>query len=99
MQESDGKLPTNLLTGNQIASARLLAGFRTQIIFAKAAGVFQTTVERAEAAGPDYPGMRTDVFVRLISALEAAGVEFYLPAGESLIGGLGFRRRGKGKAA
>jgi len=82
-----------MLTGDQIAAARRLAGIRSQAELAIAAGVSRPTVERAEAARGLIPSMNTDALTRIIRALEAAGVEFYLDPGSSLAGGVGMRRR------
>jgi transcriptional regulator with XRE-family HTH domain len=82
-----------MLTGDQIAAARRLAGIRSQAELAVAAGVSRPTVERAEAARTLIPSMNADALTRIIRALEAAGVEFYLDAGASLAGGVGMRRR------
>jgi len=82
-----------MLTGDQIAAARRLAGIRSQAELAVAAGVSRPTVERAEAARALIPSMNADALTRIIRALEAAGVEFYLDAGASVVGGVGMRRR------
>jgi transcriptional regulator with XRE-family HTH domain len=84
-----------MLTGNQLAAARRLAGIGTQADLATKAGVGRATVERAEQARDEMPNMRTDQLVQIIVALEAAGVEFYLAEGASLAGGLGMRLRRK----
>jgi transcriptional regulator with XRE-family HTH domain len=82
-----------MLTGDQIAAGRRLAGIRSQAELAVAAGVSRPTIERAEAARGLIPSMNADALSRIVRALEAAGVEFYLEAGSSLAGGVGMRRR------
>jgi transcriptional regulator with XRE-family HTH domain len=81
-----------MLTGDQIAAARRLAGIRTQADLATAAGVSRPTVERAERAKGEIPGMGTGAMRKIIQALEAAGVTFHLEGG-SLAGNVGMRRR------
>ena len=79
-----------MLTGDQIAAARRLAGYRTQADLAAAAGVSRPTVERAEGAKGVIPGMGTAAMAAIVRAIEARGVEFYLD-GASLAGGIGMR--------
>jgi transcriptional regulator with XRE-family HTH domain len=82
-----------VLTGDQIAAARRLAGIRSQAELAAQAGVSRPTVERAEAARNLIPSMNADAMARIIRALEAAGIEFHLDGGASLAGDVGMRRR------
>ncbi len=82
-----------MLTGDQIAAARRLAGIRSQAELAGLAGVSRPTVERAEAARNLIPSMNADAMARIIRALEAAGIEFHLAGGDSLAGNVGMRRR------
>jgi transcriptional regulator with XRE-family HTH domain len=82
-----------MLTGDQIAAARRLAGIRSQADLAAAAGVSRPTVERAETARRLIPSMNVEAMARIVRALEAAGIEFYLESGASLAGGVGIRRR------
>lgn len=84
-----------MLTGNQIAAARRLCGIGTQEDLANAAGVSRPTVERAEQARDRMPSMRTDQLVKIIAALEAAGVQFSLKEGASLIGGIRIEMRSR----
>jgi DNA-binding XRE family transcriptional regulator len=84
-----------MLTGNQIAAARRLAGIGSQEALARLAGVSRPTVERAEGAREALPAMRIDQMVRLVRALEGAGVEFFLPSGATLAGGLGMRMKAR----
>ena len=84
-----------MLTGNQIAAARRLAGVGSQEDLARLAGVSRPTVERAEGAREALPPMRMDQMVRIVRALEAAGVEFFLPPGAPLAGGLGMRMKAR----
>ncbi len=78
-----------MLTGDQIAAGRRLAGIRSQAELAIVAGVSRPTVERAEAARALIPSMNCDAMARIIRALEAAGVVFSLVPGRSLAGGIG----------
>lgn len=82
-----------MLTGDQIAAARRLAGLRSQAELAAAAGVSRPTIERAEAARGLIPSMNCDAMARVIRALEAAGVVFFLRPGESLAGAVGMQLR------
>lgn len=84
-----------MLTGDQIAAARRLAGFRTQADLAKAARLGRATIERAEAAKAELPTMNVAGMAAVVSALEAAGVQFYLTEGSSLVGGIGMRGRAR----
>jgi transcriptional regulator with XRE-family HTH domain len=81
-----------MLTGNQIASARRLAGFSTQSALAAASAVSRVTIARAEARKDELPEIGVDAMAKLVRALEAAGVEFRLDGGRSLIGGLSMRK-------
>jgi len=80
-----------MLTGDQIAAARRLAGMRSQAELGVAAGVSRPTIERAEAARALVPSMNCEAMAKIIRALEAAGVVFFLRAGDSLAGGVGMR--------
>lgn len=82
-----------MLTGNQIAAARRMAGFTTQSALAAAASVSRITVARAEAAKDELPAIGVDALAKIVRALEAAGVEFGLDFGSSLVGGLSMRKR------
>jgi transcriptional regulator with XRE-family HTH domain len=82
-----------MLTGDQIAAARRLAGIRSQAELAAAAGVSRPTVERAEAARGLIPSMNAEAMSRIIRALEAAGIAFHLEGGASLAGEVGMRLR------
>lgn len=86
----------NMLTGDQIAAGRRLAGIRSQADLAAASGVSRPTVERAEAARALIPSMNADAMARIVKALEAAGVEFFLSPGASLVGEVSMQRRMKG---
>ena len=81
------------LTGDQIVAARRLAGIRTQADLAHRAGVGLATVARAELARADVPNMQLEAMLKIVRALEAAGVEFYLGTTGSIIGGFEIRRR------
>jgi len=84
-----------MLTGDQIAAARRMAGFHTQKALAAASGVSQPTIARAEMARAKFPKMASDALADIIKALEAAGVEFTLTPGMSLAGDLHIGRRAK----
>ena len=86
--------PAYMLTGDQIAAARRLAGFASQRLLADAAAVSEPTVARAEAAKRDVPRMGTDAMAKIVRALEAAGIEFSVQPGVSLAGGVGMRMSG-----
>ena len=83
-----------MLTGDQIAAARKLAGIKTQADLAARSGVSEPAIARAEAAGSNFPGMQTTNMVKIVRALEAAGAEFALESGASLAGGVSIRVRG-----
>lgn len=85
-----------MLTGDQIAGARRTAGFRSQEKLAEVAGVSRPTIARAEGAKTQIPEMDTGAMSRIVRALEAAGIEFYLERGASAAGGLGFRLKKPG---
>jgi transcriptional regulator with XRE-family HTH domain len=85
-----------MLTGDQIAAGRRLAGMRSQAELAEASGVSRPTVERAEAARALVPSMNAQALARIVKALEAAGVEFFLTHGASLVGEVSMQRRSKG---
>lgn len=95
MPPSPHHVSSVMLTGDQIAAARRLAGFRTQADLAEAAGVSRPTVERAEGAKGAVPGMGTAAMSAIVRALEGAGVEFHLDRGASLVGGVGMRVRAR----
>lgn len=80
-----------MLTGDQIAAARKLCGFAKQSDLAAAAAVGVATIARAELARGKVPGMGTEAMEKIVRALEAAGIEFYLEHGASAAGGLGMR--------
>jgi transcriptional regulator with XRE-family HTH domain len=82
-----------MLTGDQIAAARRLAGFSSQRDFAAASGVSRPTVERAESARGALPNLRLEQMGKIIRSLEAAGIEFFLMPGSTLVGGVAMRLR------
>lgn len=88
-------VPNTMLTGHQIAEARRLAGFRTQGDLAEATGLGCATIERAEAAKAALPAMSVKSMASIVRVLEAAGVQFYLHDGSSLLGGIGMRLKGR----
>lgn len=64
-----------LTTGNQLKAARALAGM-DQNALALAAGVNVNTIGAMERRGADTITSGLDVVRRVMTALEAAGVEF-----------------------
>lgn len=86
-----------MLTGRQIAAARVLAGIRSQGDLARLVGVGRATIERAEQAKDRYPSTGADTLAAIVRVIESYGVEFYLADGASLAGGVGMRRRESAK--
>lgn len=80
-----------MLTGNQIAAARILCGFIRQADLAAVSGVSEPTIARAELARGEVPDMSTKAMRHIMLAFERSGLEFYLENGESAVGGLGMR--------
>lgn len=78
---SDAQALPVMLTGDQIAAARRLAGIRTQADLATAAGVSRPTVERAEAVRGAIPAMGTTAMGKIVRALESSGVQFVMSDG------------------
>jgi transcriptional regulator with XRE-family HTH domain len=63
-----------MIQGRQIRAARALLGW-TQAELAKAAGVSQASVQRAEATN-GVPNIRAPVLLAIETALARAGIEF-----------------------
>ena len=76
-------------TGRQVAAARALLGW-TQEKLSKNSGLSPSSVQRAEQAGDQIPGMRTGSLFAMVRTLEQAGIVF-IDAGEH--GGVGVRLR------
>ncbi|SMH46319.1 helix-turn-helix domain-containing protein [Azospirillum agricola] len=62
-----------MITGPQLRAARALLGI-DQKTLAEAAGVSLPTIQRMEASGGNVRGI-VDTLVKVVSALEAAGIE------------------------
>lgn len=82
-----------MLTGDQIRAARQLAGIARQDELGELAGVGEATIQRAEAAGKEIPGMNTTKMAAIVRALESKGVAFMADGSVSLVGGLSMRLR------
>ena len=67
--------PPRMLTGRQIAAARVLLGWNMAEL-ARHARLSAATIQRAEAAGDQVPSMKTSNLFAIQRALEAAGVRF-----------------------
>lgn len=80
-----------MLTGRQIAAARVLAG-KTQPELASAANISVPTLKRMEASEGEASGLKNNV-AAVKSALEAAGVTFIDDNATSSTGGPGVRLR------
>lgn len=63
-----------LVTGNQLRAARALAGI-TQEALAEAAGLHWRTVHEMEASGPDEIRSGNPTILKVVRALDRAGVE------------------------
>jgi DNA-binding transcriptional regulator YiaG len=72
-----------MLTGRQMAQARGLAGV-SQKALADLAEVGLSTLARAEVDRDRIPGMTTTAMLRIVDALERAGVDFDLAGNISL---------------
>jgi len=80
-----------VLTSAQLKAARALVGF-DQRALAQAAGVSLPTIQRMEASDGNVRGV-VDTLMKVMSALEAAGVEFINEGAVSHGGGRGVRLR------
>lgn len=78
-----------MLSSVQLRAARALLGW-DQRRLAQAAGVSVPTVRRMEASGENVRG-NVDTLVKVIDALERAGVELIGPGAASASGGRGVR--------
>jgi len=78
-----------VLSSVQLRAARALLGW-DQRRLAQAAGVSVPTVRRMEASGENVRG-NVDTLVKVIDALERAGVELIGPGAASASGGRGVR--------
>ena len=80
-----------MLTAAQLRAARALLGL-DQRRLAEAAGLSLPTIQRMEASGGNVRG-NVDSLVKLVEALERAGVEFIAEGSASGGGGRGVRLR------
>jgi transcriptional regulator with XRE-family HTH domain len=84
-----------LLTAAQMRAARALAGMEQKAL-ATASGVSRPTIQRMEASNGVVRGV-IETLMKVMGALEAAGVEFINEGAISSSGGRGVRlRRGSG---
>lgn len=84
-----------MLTGDQISAARKLAGLARQEDLADLTGLGIATIQRAESAGKDIPGMNTTKMAAIVRALESKGVAFMADGSVSLVGGVSMRLKRK----
>ena len=80
-----------MITGPQIRAARALLGL-DQKTLARMAGLSVPTIQRMEANDSTVGGM-VDSLTRVVSAIEAAGVELIADGAASSGGGRGLRLR------
>jgi predicted transcriptional regulator len=80
-----------MLTARQLRAARALLGIDQQTL-AAAAGVSLPTIRRMEAS-PDNVRAHVDTLVKVVEALERAGVEVIATGTVSAQGGRGVRLR------
>ncbi len=78
-----------MLTANQLRAARALLGI-DQRGLAKAAGLSVPTIQRMEAS-EDFIRGNVDSLMKLIAALDLAGIELMSPGVASAGGGRGVR--------
>lgn len=78
-----------MLTANQLRAARALLGI-DQRALARAAGLSVPTIQRMEAS-EDFIRGNVDSLMKLIAALDAAGLELVDPGAASPGGGRGVR--------
>lgn len=75
-----GRHVAPMLTGDQISAARKLAGLARQEDLAELTGLGIATIQRAESAGREIPGMNTTKMAVIVRALESKGVVFTVSA-------------------
>jgi transcriptional regulator with XRE-family HTH domain len=80
-----------LLTAAQLKAARALVGMEQRSL-AEASGVSLPTIQRMEASNGTVRGV-IDSLMKVMAALEAAGVEFINEGAASTGGGRGVRLR------
>ena len=81
-----------MLTAAQLKAARALVGMEQRAL-AEASGVSLPTIQRMEASNGNVRGV-VDTLMKVMSALEAAGIEFIHEGTVSHGGGRGIRLRG-----
>jgi len=80
-----------LLTAAQMRAARALVGMEQKAL-AEASGVSLPTIQRMEASNGVVRGV-IDSLMKVMAALEAAGIEFINEGATSTAGGRGIRLR------
>src|SRR6267378_3090047 len=80
-----------LLTAAQMRAARALVGMEQKAL-AEASGVSLPTIQRMEASNGVVRGV-IDSLMKVMGALEAAGIEFINEGASSVSGGRGVRLR------
>src|SRR6202051_5072965 len=80
-----------MMTAGQLRASRALLGI-DQRKLAEAAGLSLPTIQRMEASEGVIRG-NVDSLMKLVSALEASGIELIGPGGTSTSGGRGVRLR------
>lgn len=80
-----------MLTATQLKAARALAGMEQRAL-AEASGVSLPTIQRMEASNGTVRGV-IDSLMKVMAALETAGVEFINEGAVSAGGGRGVRLR------
>lgn len=84
-----------MLTAPQMKAARALVGMEQRAL-AEASGVSLPTIQRMEASDGNVRGV-IDSLMKVMAALEAAGVEFIHEGATSQGGGRGVRLRQRGR--
>ena len=82
---------TTLLTATQLKAARALVGMEQRAL-AEASGVSLPTIQRMEASNDIVRGV-IESLMKVMAALEAAGIEFINEGASSIGGGRGVRLR------
>lgn len=67
-----------ILTGDEIAAARGHARMRSRRMLAREAGLSSMLLQRAETAGIEFPAISVGSMIKIVRALEIAGVQFSL---------------------
>lgn len=78
-----------MLTGNQIRTLRAWARIDSQDELALRVGVSRQTIAKIERSGDAVPGkVMVETMLAIVKVFEQAGVQFYLPQGETPTEGL-----------